>query len=173
MFAIISIFIEIFTKDRRDKMAKIIKLDEYEVVIAQDDHSTVRFPYELLDFTPEVGDLVEVFPDGDSAIIFKVDQPSKKQEDQISINIVNEQTNNQTQYAGYMGGKVVNKWIYFLLAFFLGGFGIHKFYSGFTGKGILYIIFSWTFIPSLIAFCTCIATLLKPADAAGNIIVTA
>jgi len=39
-----------------------------------------------------------------------------------------------------------------LLAFFLGGFGIHKFYLGKTGQGILYLIFCWTFIPSFIAF---------------------
>ncbi|MBL0708649.1 MAG: TM2 domain-containing protein [Sulfurimonas sp.] len=39
-----------------------------------------------------------------------------------------------------------------LLAFFLGGFGIHKFYLGQIGFGILYLLFCWTFIPSLIAF---------------------
>jgi TM2 domain-containing membrane protein YozV/ribosomal protein L40E len=39
-----------------------------------------------------------------------------------------------------------------LLAFFLGGFGAHKFYLGQTGKGILYLVFFWTFIPSIIAF---------------------
>ena len=39
-----------------------------------------------------------------------------------------------------------------LLAFFLGGLGAHKFYLGQTGLGILYLIFCWTFIPSIIAF---------------------
>lgn len=39
-----------------------------------------------------------------------------------------------------------------LLAFFLGGFGAHKFYLGKIGQGILYLIFCWTFIPSIIAF---------------------
>ncbi len=39
-----------------------------------------------------------------------------------------------------------------LLAFFLGGFGIHKFYLGQTGKGIIYLIFCWTGIPAIIAF---------------------
>jgi len=38
-----------------------------------------------------------------------------------------------------------------LLAFFLGGIGIHRFYLGQTNKGILYLIFCWTLIPSLIA----------------------
>ena len=39
-----------------------------------------------------------------------------------------------------------------LLAFFLGGFGAHKFYLGRPGAGIIYLIFFWTFIPALIAF---------------------
>jgi len=38
-----------------------------------------------------------------------------------------------------------------LLALFLGGLGIHKFYLGQTGLGILYLIFCWTYIPSFIA----------------------
>lgn len=38
-----------------------------------------------------------------------------------------------------------------LLAFFLGGFGVHKFYLGEVGLGILYLLFCWTFIPALIA----------------------
>ena len=39
-----------------------------------------------------------------------------------------------------------------LLAFFLGGFGVHKFYLGRVAAGFLYLIFFWTFIPALIAF---------------------
>ncbi|MCV6037348.1 TM2 domain-containing protein, partial [Escherichia coli] len=38
------------------------------------------------------------------------------------------------------------------LAFFLGGFGVHKFYLGKIGQGFLYLIFCWTFIPAIIAF---------------------
>lgn len=39
-----------------------------------------------------------------------------------------------------------------LLAFFLGGFGAHKFYIGKYGQGFFYILFFWTGIPGLIAF---------------------
>lgn len=39
-----------------------------------------------------------------------------------------------------------------LLALFLGGLGVHKFYLGQAVQGIIYILFCWTFIPSLIAF---------------------
>lgn len=39
-----------------------------------------------------------------------------------------------------------------VLAIFLGGLGIHKFYLGKIGQGILYLIFCWTYIPALIGF---------------------
>jgi TM2 domain-containing membrane protein YozV len=39
-----------------------------------------------------------------------------------------------------------------LLAIFLGGIGIHKFYLGQVGWGILYMIFCWTWIPMIIGF---------------------
>jgi TM2 domain-containing membrane protein YozV len=39
-----------------------------------------------------------------------------------------------------------------LLALFLGGLGAYHFYMGNTGLGILYLVFVWTYIPSIIAF---------------------
>lgn len=45
-----------------------------------------------------------------------------------------------------------NKIVAGLLALFLGGLGIHKFYLNRPGQGIVYLIFCWTFIPSIIAF---------------------
>lgn len=39
-----------------------------------------------------------------------------------------------------------------LLALFLGGFGIHKFYLGRPLWGILYLLFCWTLVPALVAF---------------------
>jgi len=38
-----------------------------------------------------------------------------------------------------------------ILALFLGGLGIHRFYLGQNTLGILYLVFCWTFIPALIA----------------------
>lgn len=37
-----------------------------------------------------------------------------------------------------------------ILALFLGAIGVHKFYLGRIGAGILYMMFSWTFIPSVL-----------------------
>jgi len=39
-----------------------------------------------------------------------------------------------------------------LLALFLGGLGIHKFYLGQVGWGVLYLLFVWTGIPSIVGF---------------------
>jgi predicted RNA-binding Zn-ribbon protein involved in translation (DUF1610 family) len=39
-----------------------------------------------------------------------------------------------------------------LLAFFLGSFGVHKFYLGRIAAGFLYLLFFWTLIPTIIAF---------------------
>lgn len=39
-----------------------------------------------------------------------------------------------------------------LFGILLGGFGIHKFYLGEVGLGILYLLFFWTGIPFLIGF---------------------
>ncbi|KYH34041.1 TM2 domain protein [Clostridium tepidiprofundi DSM 19306] len=43
-----------------------------------------------------------------------------------------------------------NKVLAALLAIFLGGVGVHKFYLGKIGMGILYLIFCWTGIPAII-----------------------
>ena len=39
-----------------------------------------------------------------------------------------------------------------LLAIFLGGFGVHKFYLGKIDQGIVYVLFFWTLIPHIIGF---------------------
>jgi TM2 domain-containing membrane protein YozV len=39
-----------------------------------------------------------------------------------------------------------------LLGIFLGGIGVHKFYLGQGGLGVLYLLFCWTFIPMIVGF---------------------
>lgn len=67
------------------------------------------------------------------------------------------------------GVKKVDKVVYCILALLLGGYGIHKFYAGKIGLGILYLIFCWTFIPGMIAFIEFIIALTKQPDAMGYI----
>lgn len=47
-----------------------------------------------------------------------------------------------------------------LLAFFLGGFGVHKFYLGKKSAGIMYLLFFWTFVPAILAFIDFIVLLM-------------
>lgn len=39
-----------------------------------------------------------------------------------------------------------------ILAILLGGLGIHKFYLGKVGSGIVYLLFCWTWIPEIVGF---------------------
>lgn len=38
-----------------------------------------------------------------------------------------------------------------ILAILLGGVGVHKFYTGAWGWGLLYLLFCWTYIPTVLA----------------------
>lgn len=48
-----------------------------------------------------------------------------------------------------------------VFALFLGSYGVHKFYLGDNGKGILYLLFCWTYIPTIIGFVEGILYLLS------------
>ena len=48
------------------------------------------------------------------------------------------------------GGR--NKLTAGLFGLLLGGLGVHKFYLGRTGMGVLYLLFCWTFIPAIVGF---------------------
>ncbi len=57
--------------------------------------------------------------------------------------------NNQNVNSQYLGGK--DKTTIALLAFFLGGFGVHNFVMGETKKGIIKIVLAWTGISGILA----------------------
>ncbi|WP_405023519.1 TM2 domain-containing protein [Limnohabitans sp.] len=48
-----------------------------------------------------------------------------------------------------------------LLALFLGGLGMHKFYLGKWVQGLIYLVFCWTFVPAVIAFFEAIFLFIK------------
>lgn len=52
-----------------------------------------------------------------------------------------------------------------LLALFLGGIGLHKFYLGRPLQGVFYLLFCWTFIPALIGFIEGIVYLCESDEA--------
>ena len=49
-------------------------------------------------------------------------------------------------------GAEPSRFVAMMLALFLGGLGIHKFYLGKTGLGVAYLVFCWTLIPAMIGF---------------------
>ena len=66
-----------------------------------------------------------------------------KERDKVSeVKKINKQENELKQNK--------NKTTAALFALFLGGVGVHKFYLGNTGIGVLYLLFSWTLIPAII-----------------------
>lgn len=67
--------------------------------------------------------------------------------------------------------RSINKVIYLLLTFFLGGFGIHKFYAGKNLAGVLYLVLCWTGISEFLAIFDFIFGLFKRSDRNGNILV--
>lgn len=69
--------------------------------------------------------------------------------------------------AGKYAGK--SKSLAIVLAIFLGGFGIHKFYLGQSGAGILYLIFFWTFVPVILSIIDIILLLTKSKSEFGDL----
>ncbi|GGN99562.1 MULTISPECIES: NINE protein [Haloarcula] len=67
--------------------------------------------------------------------------------------------------AGESGdGRDVDRVTAGIFAILLGGLGIHHFYLGNVGLGVLYLCFSWTFIPALVGVIEGIIYLTKTDD---------
>ena len=61
----------------------------------------------------------------------------------------------------------VSKGLYIALCLFLGGLGIHKFYAGKGGQGILYVLFCWTGLSVVCALIDLIIAVFKSTDEQG------
>lgn len=155
-------------------MAKIIDINDQVISIGTDDGGIKEIRACDINFVPHVGDEVEVFETETKTIVSKVEaKAAEMPAGGINVNVVNTNASNNTgeAVATGRGTKAVSKVAYCLLAFFLGGLGAHKFYSGRIGLGVVYIIFCWTWIPSIVAFIEFIIALCKKSDSAGRILV--
>ena len=63
----------------------------------------------------------------------------------------------------------VNKGTYIALCLFLGGLGLHKFYSGKWMQGLLYVAFCWTWLPVIISLFDLLGAMFKTPDQYGQI----
>ena len=61
----------------------------------------------------------------------------------------------QAAFYAYMAAYQKDEVVGVLLAFFLGSFGAHHFYLRRTGLGILYALFCWTGIPTVVSLIEC------------------
>lgn len=138
---------------------KVIDIRDDVVLLGDESGKLQEYARGSFNFTPVVGDMVEIFSNADETLIAKAQAPVAAQPPAVVVQVQSE------------AAHTVNKLAYALIAFFLGGLGIHKFYAGRPVLGILYILFCWTFIPAFVAFVECIVALCKKADANGNIVV--
>lgn len=174
-------------------MNKIIRIDEDVISIGTDDGSIKEVRREdCSNFEPSVGDIVEIF-NTETKIIVTKKEPEKEEKKEntttgqsisgipggININLSNsqniqpqvEQYGQPAYYVPESQLHVVNKVTYVVFAILLGNIGVHKFYAGYTGQGILYVLFCWTGIPWVIAVVEGIVAAFKPADTNGRIVV--
>ncbi len=156
-------------------MSKVISVKEDIIQIGTDDGKIKEVRKEDVNFDAKIGDKVDIFENDSTVIVTKTEEKKEETTNQssgINVNINNSNTNgtNSGVYQDY-SKKVVNKIVYLVLAFFLGGIGVHKFYAGKIGAGICYLLFCWTGIPAIIAFIEFIVAIFAKSDSNGNILV--
>lgn len=85
-------------------------------------------------------------------LIKKANEEAKQAEMEINMMLQNVPQDKQMMFMMQYNNVKKNPTTAVLLALFLGNLGIHKFYLGETGLGILYLLFCWTGIPGIVAF---------------------
>ncbi len=137
--------------------AKVLKAAGIEVVLGLKDGETLTLPRSAFGFDPIVGAEVELYRNGEEYIVAPVERKNLGGIEGFKVR----EGGDRSDYIK------VNKIIYILLAFFLGSFGIHKFYEGKNVKGVIYLLLCWTFIPGILGVIEAIFMALRPADSNG------
>ena len=146
---------------------KVIRIDASNAIVGLNDGTTKTYPLSAFNYTPMVGDEVQVYGDGANTIIAKASQNNQQGNNgagsqNVYVNVAQPAT---------AGGHKVNKVANSKISLLLGGIGIHSFYAGKIGQGVCMLLFCWTWIPAIIALVQLIKALCTPADANGMIYV--
>lgn len=146
---------------------KVIRIDASNAIVGCNDGTTKNYPLSAFNYTPMVGDEVQVYGDGANTIIAKASQNNQQGNNgagsqNVYVNVAQPAT---------AGGHKVNKVAYCIICLLLGGAGIHSLYAGKIGQGVCMLLFCWTGIPVIIALVQLIKALCTPADANGMIYV--
>lgn len=145
---------------------KVIRIDASNAIVGLNDGTTKTYPLSAFNYTPMVGDEVQVYGDGANTIIAKASQNTQQGNNGSGSQNVYVNVNQSVP-----GGHQVNKVAYCIIALLVGGFGIHCFYANRIGQGVCMLLFFWTGIPAIIALVQLIKALCTPADANGMIYV--
>ncbi len=117
---------------------KVIKIDGNKVYIGFNNGKFKTAPLSAFNFPPAIGDEIEVFKSGNE-VIFSLKKSARDSSGAETMHGMHQETVNYDERP--VNPHLVNKMAYALLAIFLGGFGIHKFYANRTGMGLLYLVF--------------------------------
>lgn len=154
-------------------MDTILKIDGNRILIGRHDGSVLNVSMKNLDFMPRAGDVVRIYESDDEIFVRKIDDRYSYGNESHDSDFTFRSAPIYDATRGYVDEAprgTVNKWIYVVLALLFGWIGLHKFYSKKILKGVLYILFSWTFIPAVISIVEAIIAIIKTPDEYGNII---
>ena len=143
------------------------ELDEEDSTESNDIAMPPHHPFTSKETVAALKDLTSAFKESSSRLSEGMNKVLKKTSVPLASDFAGESIEEEIP----KGKKKVNKMIYIGLALLLGWLGVHKFYSGKPVKGVIYLIFFWTYIPFLISLVEAILAFTKPTDGNGNILV--
>ncbi|MEE1068356.1 MAG: TM2 domain-containing protein [Fibrobacteraceae bacterium] len=117
-------------------MSKIIKINDTTVTIGKG----------FLTFVPSIGKKVEVYTNGNDYTVIPIESEVPQSvptpaappaQPQIIIN--NSNSNQNINLDDHEDAKQINKWTAFLICWFFGWAGIHRFYEGKIATGVLWL----------------------------------
>lgn len=127
-------------------MSKIIKINDTTVTIGKEDGSCIEIGKGFLTFVPSIGKKVEVYTNGNDYTVIPIESEVPQSvptpaappaQPQIIIN--NSNSNQNINLDDHEDAKQINKWTAFLICWFFGWAGIHRFYEGKIATGVLWL----------------------------------